>query len=204
MALFDGFAPTPDWARGSYVSSDVDDGRVTSVPVSLQPSIFSRLSTIDEGQLIAACQGGACGRVEERLPREELEALDQKLAGVGSGTDEDFIHHLDRLIKKYSIKLPVVQVMQVIVTLSHSLGSLTFTASMVSIQDRSQCCVIIASYHACKLPMVPCMCASWGPGSTAHGSMHIPWLILTIKCQETSRPCWRSLTSHTPDHACAG
>ena len=115
MALFDGFATTSDWARGSYVSRDEDDGRndAASRPYTdraqQSSAAFSRLSAVDEEELIAACTG-AQPPTKTRLPREELEALDQKVAQVGSGSEEDFIHHLDRLIKKYKIKLPCIQV----------------------------------------------------------------------------------------------
>ena len=117
MALFDGFATTPDWARKSYVARE-DEGRDIVLPTSAtsqthatsEVSAFARLSRLDEEELIAACHGGDQGIPLERRPREELEALDQKIAGVGSGPDEDFIHHLDRLIVKYKLKLPEVQV----------------------------------------------------------------------------------------------
>ena len=48
----------------------------------------------------------------EPLPREALEALDKRIANLGaSGAQEDdYIGRLGRLITKYKIKLPSVQV----------------------------------------------------------------------------------------------
>jgi hypothetical protein len=67
MALFYGFATIPDWARGSYVSRDEDDGPYTD-RAQQSSAAFSRLSAVDEEELIAACTG-AQPPTKTRLPR---------------------------------------------------------------------------------------------------------------------------------------
>ena len=43
-------------------------------------------------------------------PSQELEALDKRIAGVGSGPEEDYLSHWSRLITKYGISTPKIQV----------------------------------------------------------------------------------------------
>ena len=43
-------------------------------------------------------------------PPQELEALDERIAGVGSGPEEDYLSHWSRLINKYGISTPKIQV----------------------------------------------------------------------------------------------
>ncbi|GAX73712.1 hypothetical protein CEUSTIGMA_g1165.t1 [Chlamydomonas eustigma] len=42
--------------------------------------------------------------------RQELEVLDEKIAGLGSSPVEDFLAHITRLVDKYKIQMPKIQV----------------------------------------------------------------------------------------------
>jgi hypothetical protein len=45
-----------------------------------------------------------------KIADQELEVLDEKIAGLGSSPEGDFLANISRLVEKYKIQMPKIQV----------------------------------------------------------------------------------------------
>lgn len=106
-----GSSMSPPTATFATAASGVIEG-----VFGISKDTLSRLSvqsSRDELELMEAAQQEylfRAGPKRKKKPRQALEALDQKIADVGSGPEGDYIALLARLIEKYKIAMPAITI----------------------------------------------------------------------------------------------
>lgn len=95
--------------RPSFTDRFVSTFGLDTLGLSRRDTVF----TEDEYELIDEAQAEVASKKAPKTAaksREDLEALDKIMAGIGSGPEEDYLARLNRLITKYKIQTPKIQV----------------------------------------------------------------------------------------------